>query len=70
MADLPPTNRILRVIADRRNNARNDVLAGAPAGKPADEIGIAYTAAVSRYNILDELYDEVAELLKQGDDFE
>jgi len=70
MAEVPTGNRILRHIADRRTAALHAASAPLDYRLAADQVGIYYTAALSRYNILDELYDEVAELLKQGDDLD
>ena len=70
MADALPANRVLRLLHDRRQDAQAAMLATPSMDRTADQIGIYYTAAVSRYNILDELYAEIAELLKQGDDLD
>ncbi len=70
MADAPPSNRILRLIADRRDAAQHAMLSMPSTERTADQIGIYYTACVSRYNILDDLYVEIAEFLKQGDDID
>lgn len=70
MADALPSNRILRLLHERRELAHEAMLAVPSMERTADQIGVYYTAAVSRYNILNELYDEIAELLKQGDDLD
>jgi hypothetical protein len=70
MAELPTGNRVLRLIDDYRKAALHTASAPISFERSADQVGLYYTAAMSRYNVLDELYLEVAELLKQGDDLD
>lgn len=70
MADILPSNHILRRVAERRKRAEDDLKMPPNIDRTMEATALHYAYSAIRYNILDELYDEIAELLKQGDDLD
>lgn len=65
-----PTHPILRRIFLDRVAAQEQLLAGSPTDKTAEQVGAAYLSLIGRYRALVELEEFVRATLASGDDVE
>lgn len=63
-----PSHPILRRIYEDRTAAQEQLLAGSPTDKTAEQVGVAYLSLIGRYRALVELEDFVRATLASGDD--
>ncbi len=65
-----PSNPILRRIVEDRQIVQDQLLAGSPTDKTAEQVGVVYLSLIGRYRALVELEEFVREVLQKGDYFD